>query len=310
VLYVGLRDRLFSAPGAWTLKRCAQPCCGLVWLDPAPLEEDLGLAYQTYYTHAEATEQQANLLFRFCKWAYWTAVRVPAVLTGLHQERQEFLKLFLGKLPPGDLLDVGCGDGLFLHRMSGLGWRAVGIDFDEAAVTSGRARFGLDLRVGDFQQAHFDGNQFDAITMSHVIEHVPDPVACLEKCARLVRPGGRVVVSTPNSMSLGHQRFREAWRGLEPPRHLHIFSPECLGECARRAGLSVLRVGSTAVNADYLVNASRAIETAGPESQGIGGSWKISQALPAILFQYREHLALRTNPNAGEEAFVVCERKG
>jgi 2-polyprenyl-3-methyl-5-hydroxy-6-metoxy-1,4-benzoquinol methylase len=70
--------------------------------------------------------------------------------------------------------------------------------------------------VGDFQAARLDGGDFDAITMSHVIEHVPDPLASLDKCRRLLRLGGYLVLSTPNVRSLGHQRFGQSWRGLEP----------------------------------------------------------------------------------------------
>jgi hypothetical protein len=51
-LYEGLKDRLFNAPGEWNLKRCPNPECGLLWLDPMPLEEDIGMAYETYFTHA------------------------------------------------------------------------------------------------------------------------------------------------------------------------------------------------------------------------------------------------------------------
>src|SRR5208283_2932444 len=50
-LYAGLRDRLFNAPGEWGLKRCPNSECGLVWLDPMPLEEDIGIAYESYFTH-------------------------------------------------------------------------------------------------------------------------------------------------------------------------------------------------------------------------------------------------------------------
>jgi SAM-dependent methyltransferase len=144
--------------------------------------------------------------------------------------------------------------------------------------------------------------------MSHVIEHVPDPVACLDKCRRLLKPGGRLVVSTPNIRSRGHLEFKQSWRGLEPPRHLQIFAPELLGECARRAGLKVLRTGSTAVNADYISNASLATKHAPPDAPGVGGGWDLRYALPAILFQYREHFALRQDPDAGEEAFLCAER--
>jgi hypothetical protein len=114
----------------------------------------------------------------------------------------------------------------------------------------------------------------------------------MRKCRELLKPGGRLVVTTPNARGLGHARFGASWRGLEPPRHLQIFSPPTLAECARRAGLEVLEAGSTAANADYLSAASLAIAQA-RDDQPVGGGWKLNTALPGVLFQYREHFALR-----------------
>lgn len=53
-LYQGLKDCLFGAAGEWNLKKCPNPECGLVWLDPMPIEEDIHKAYQNYYTHQDA----------------------------------------------------------------------------------------------------------------------------------------------------------------------------------------------------------------------------------------------------------------
>src|ERR1700693_5419422 len=78
VLYASLTDRLFSAPGLWQLKQCPSPGCGLVWPDPAPLEEDLGLAYQMYYTHPEPAKGLAGIIYWLCGRAYWAAISIPA----------------------------------------------------------------------------------------------------------------------------------------------------------------------------------------------------------------------------------------
>jgi SAM-dependent methyltransferase len=272
------------------------------------IEEDLGLAYQTYYTHAEPTGALGKLKHFILSNGYRIAIGIPAVLTGLYTERRHFMRMFLDDLPAGRVFDVGCGDGQFLNRVAKLGWRGSGVDFDAAAIEAGRQKYGLDLKVGDFQTYPVEEAAFDAVTMSHVIEHVPDPVACLEKCRRMLKPGGRLVVCTPNVRSLGHQRFKQSWRGLEPPRHLQIFTPSLLGVCARRAGMEVVRTGSTASNADYIINASLAIENAPADAQGIGGGWELRFALPAMVFQYREHFARRGNPDAGEEAFLIARR--
>jgi 2-polyprenyl-3-methyl-5-hydroxy-6-metoxy-1,4-benzoquinol methylase len=310
LLYSGLKDRLFSAPGEWQLKQCTRAECGLIWPDPVAIPEDLHLAYQKYYTHTEPTGAVARLKQQVLSRGYRFAIGIPAVLTGLMRQRRDFMHMYLDELKPGKLFDAGCGDGQFLHLMSQFGWQGTGIDFDEAAIETGRQKYGLTLAVGDFQTATIEENAFDAVTMSHVIEHVPDPIGCLAKCRRMLKPGGRLVVTTPNTRSLGHQEFKESWRGLEPPRHLHIFHPALLGECAQRAGLHVVRTGSTAVNADYIINASLAIRNAPPEATtGVGGGWDVRQAPKAIPFQYREHFALRRNPDLGEEAYVVAERK-
>lgn len=308
ILYRDLTDRLFAAPGVWQLKQCSQPDCGLAWLDPAPVEEDLGLAYQSYYTHPEPTGMVAKLKYLLMSRGYRMAIAVPAILMGAYKERNLFMRMFLDELPPGRVLDVGCGDGRFLAEMVRRGWQGTGIDFDPAAVEAGRKKYNLNLRAGDIQSAQFEESNFDAITMSHLIEHLPDPVACLARCRELLRPGGRLVVTTPNFRSLGRRHFQHNWRCVEPPRHLQLFAPHLLAECAKRAGFVGVRVGSTAVNADYLANASFALLHAPAEANHIGGAWVVKYALPGILFQLREYLARRRDSDAGDEAFLICER--
>jgi 2-polyprenyl-3-methyl-5-hydroxy-6-metoxy-1,4-benzoquinol methylase len=177
------------------------------------------------------------------------------------------------------------------------------------AIEGARRKYGLNLITGDFQTAYFASGEFDAVTMAHVIEHVPDPIACLSKCRQLLKSGGRLVVTTPNFGSLGHQRFGQNWRGLEPPRHLHIFAPKTLAECARRADLIVVSTGSTAVNADYLAKESLAISKAAAIKTGAVAHAGIRDALAAAAFQYREYFALRRGPDLGEEVFLVAESR-
>jgi SAM-dependent methyltransferase len=144
---------------------------------------------------------------------------------------------YLRWTPNGRLLDVGCGSGDWLLTMRGWGWRVEGLDFDEKAVAMARQN-GLDVRHGALEQEGFPDNTFDAITLSHVIEHVPDPALTLAECARILKPGGTLVVATPNNASLTHRYFGEAWRGLEPPRHLHIFSPASIRRSLNLAGFA------------------------------------------------------------------------
>ena len=131
----------------------------------------------------------------------------------------------------------GCGNGRQLERLAQAGWQVEGVDFDERAVQTAR-RLGLDVRVGDLASVRYPDEKFDAVILSHVIEHVPDPVALLTECRRVLRHGGQLVLATPNSESLGHRTYGKAWLGLDPPRHLLVFTPRALAKAAERAGFN------------------------------------------------------------------------
>jgi 2-polyprenyl-3-methyl-5-hydroxy-6-metoxy-1,4-benzoquinol methylase len=77
---------------------------------------------------------------------------------------------------------------------------------------------------------------FDVITLSHVIEHVHDVGGTLRACHRLLKPGGRLWLETPNVAALGHKVFGVNWRGLEAPRHLVLFSAPALKQLLQDAG--------------------------------------------------------------------------
>jgi SAM-dependent methyltransferase len=86
------------------------------------------------------------------------------------------------------------------------------------------------------EDQHYPDASFDAVTLNHVIEHVPDPIQTLRECARILKKDGRLVILTPNSSSLGHRVFKQDWRGLEPPRHLHLFSMQSMRRTLELAG--------------------------------------------------------------------------
>jgi len=143
--------------------------------------------------------------------------------------------LHLSRNEKGRLLDVGCGSGQTLELMAKLGWSVEGIDSDPVAVSRAHER-GFKVRQGTLDQQKFPGGCFDAVVMRHVIEHLHDPLSQLQECYRVLKPGGVLVTVTPNGKSWGHRRFNRDWRGLEPPRHLHIFSHSSLGAISAKAG--------------------------------------------------------------------------
>lgn len=320
-LYAAVRDRLFSAPGEWSHRVCTQPACGLIWLDPMPLEEDMARAYQSYYTHAQPPGRNGPLarLFAAAKRGYlanrfgyleglpaWERVLglLPLIYPGRAAEL-DFSVMWLKPRAGGRLLDVGAGSGWLVGQMNTLGWRAEGVDFDANAVARARA-LGLKMHQGGLPEQRFQMSAFDAVTMSHSIEHVHDPVAWLAEVRRILKPGGRLAIATPNTRSLLHRRFGAYWFALDPPRHLHLFNRAALAAALRQAGFERSHIFSSIRDANGAWLGSRAIQNRGRHDMVTPAP--PLQRLLARLFQLREAVALRADPDAGEDLVAIAEK--
>jgi 2-polyprenyl-3-methyl-5-hydroxy-6-metoxy-1,4-benzoquinol methylase len=144
--------------------------------------------------------------------------------------------------PDARLLDIGCGNGEFLLFARNAGWEVSGIDPDPKAVEYCR-RASLDVRQGGIEELADQPATFDAIILSHVVEHTHDPLALLRACHRLLRIRGWIWVATPNLDSQGHCRFGESWRGLEPPRHLVLLNRSSIFYLMKAAGFQNIKDG-------------------------------------------------------------------
>lgn len=245
LLYKGLTDRVFCvADGTWDLYRCAG--CASAWLDPRPTPSSIGRAYESYYTHLAEDDAamlpKSALVRQLHAWqndyknARYGLQRKPCSVGGrwlvpLVPSLRAKADAQCRHLPPPSggerLLDVGFGSGAFLKIASEMGWHAEGIDFDPKAVEVARAR-GLNVSCASADELAAQEHHYDVITISHVIEHVHAPMALLRNLYRILKPGGLLWLDTPNLSSYGARRFGPDWRGLEPPRHLALFTPQSL----------------------------------------------------------------------------------
>lgn len=144
-----------------------------------------------------------------------------------------------GALPwpgPGRLLDFGCGAGGFLKTMADRGWAVTGLDTCSRAIEAVRTSYGLPALVGTLPHTDLAPGSFDVITMWHALEHIHRPLELLREAFRLLVPGGKLVVATPNIESLPYRLFGPAWFGLDLPRHLTHFTPSTLASMLRAAG--------------------------------------------------------------------------
>jgi SAM-dependent methyltransferase len=144
---------------------------------------------------------------------------------------------------PGSLLDVGCGGGELLQAAAMRGWRVAGVDPIAQAVERARIRVpGADIRVGLTSDAGFAERSFDVVSAFHVLEHLPDARGFLHEIARFARPGGLVVIESPNFASMSRRRQGEGWIHLRRLEHLVHYTPQTVRVALRAAGLEPVLV--------------------------------------------------------------------
>jgi SAM-dependent methyltransferase len=253
LLHEGLTDRIwFTAAGSWTLHRCAT--CRSAFLDPRPDRDTLGLAYERYYTHDEAPPPPAPTAgglraaiangYLNAQYGYelGPASRLGPLVATLLPKRRWYADHAVRhlRLEPGRnrLLDVGCGDGSFLAGMREAGWEVQGLEPDAAAAER-VGRSGIPVVDTPLEESSFAPGSFDAVTLNHVVEHFHDPLEALRICRDVLRRGGTLWLATPNLDSTGHKTFGPAWSGLDPPRHLVLFTRGSLTSAVERAGFAV-----------------------------------------------------------------------
>lgn len=107
---------------------------------------------------------------------------------------------FANRYAPGRaILDVASGEGYGAHALALAGASSVvGVDVSAEACDHARRTYGVDARVGDALALPLADGAVDLVVSFETIEHVPDPARFLDECARVLRPGGILVISTPD----------------------------------------------------------------------------------------------------------------
>jgi SAM-dependent methyltransferase len=220
----GARWQTLEETGGTRIVRCS---CGLVFLWPQPPRFSLKEAYDAAYYRP--WEDQARL--REIIWRQ-RMDRVAALC------------------PPGRLLDVGCGTGIFLRLAKRHGWEVAGTEISHAGAEAAKVEEAT-VREGEIWEAEFPAASFDLVTCWHVIEHVGDPRRVAQEIYRVLRPDGWLVLATPN---LEDRIFRAAYRLAHgrPPRlyepgereiHLFFFSAATLRRLVTLAGFTDVIIG-------------------------------------------------------------------
>ena len=203
-----------ALPGDYALARCPR-CAGAVTLAPAPPEAHEEGAY------GGGAPRGAGL--------------AAPILRAFDRRRLGILAR-AGACPPGRLLDIGAGRGRFVAQARAAGWDAEGIEPSRRGVQGARAQ-GIELQRAGVGDAVVAGGRLDAATLWHVLEHLDDPGAALERIAGWLRPGGLLVVGVPNLASVQARAGGARWYHLDVPRHRTHFTVAGLHALLYRHGL-------------------------------------------------------------------------
>ncbi len=227
-------DDRYGYPGCYVVHRCAG--CGHMQMAVSMSPQQIASLYTDYYPRSERTlddwqppGEETGVR------AWWSGTRASAFRW----------------VPPGvRVLDIGCGFGESLGYHRARGCDAHGVEAD-ANIVRVAQRYGLNARHGLFDATQYAADSFDFVTLDQVIEHMADPQALLEGVHRILKPGGRLVVATPNVEGWGARVFGRRWLHWHAPYHQQFFTRRSLAQAAAAHGF-VIEQHATITNSAWL----------------------------------------------------------
>jgi SAM-dependent methyltransferase len=272
-----LDHRPYREQDGYTIVRCVG--CGLRFISPQPSDAALNALYaEDYYVSEDSRGRGYD---------------------GYVTEAENWRRTFRDRLRDlpgkrGTLLDVGAATGFFVEQAKAAGWDASGVEPSTWAAEYARNELGADVQTGTLESLNVGDGSFDVVTLWEVIEHLPDPEATLAEIRRILRPGGVLVLSTPDAGSLAARLSGRRWLGWRKvPEHLFFFDRVNLDRLLQKAGFRPIRhrYASLTVSAGFAVE--RAMSLAGLPRRWRAPSWLT-------------HRSVRVNP--GYDLLVVARR--
>lgn len=212
----GPKHLLLHREDSLQMVRCSS--CRFIYLNPRPTSRSLLRFYQDYLPEDESSVEA------------W-----QRMMQSIFQKAANLIERYKKR---GRLLDVGAGFGFFLSEMRGRGWEVVGVEISRKAMDYAKDVLGLTLHLGPLEKAGFLESDFDVVSGFYVIEHLPDPMAFLKECYRILKPGGLLLLRYPHTTPVKNllRFFGIENRLYDLPAHLSDFSPEMIQQCLEKAG--------------------------------------------------------------------------
>ena len=218
----GSTDRkLYWDCGEYTFSRCSD--CSLIFQYPQPVQADLSFRYDNKYFEYEIDNEEIffGLMLKTLK-------------------DIDFNKQTTDMMKDGpEILDVGCATGMLLKHMESLGWQGRGVELCTSSAAYGRQERKLSIFNGTLTEAGYSDNQFSVIHSSHLIEHLTNPSDYISEAFRILKPGGLLITTTPNTSSFQRWLLGRNWRSAIAD-HMFLFSVRTLSSLLLSEGFEIV----------------------------------------------------------------------
>ncbi len=200
--------------------------CELIFTNPRPEANQAGKYYQSenYISHSNTQKGIVNQLY------HW-------VRTITLKQKTSWIDGY--KIGEKKLLDIGCGNGHFLKACQDMGWAITGMELDPA--TAQRAKELLQQNIHPSLENIDSNEQFDLITMWHVLEHVYEIHDYFEFFKKHLSKNGKLLFALPNHKSYDAEVFQQYWAAYDVPRHIYHFNPTTLELLAQLKGFKLIK---------------------------------------------------------------------
>lgn len=211
----------------FAIQHCAS--CSHRFTSPVPTQDEIGPYYKSadYVSHTNTSQGLINRIYQ--------VVRKITL-----KSKRRLITNVSGK-SSGRLLDVGSGAGAFLATMKEAGWQVKGLEPDPDARAVAQKDFGVESQPIE-ELMTLPEAQWDVISMWHVLEHVHELDAYLDKFSKLLTADGRLLIAVPNYTSHDAQKYGAGWAAYDVPRHLYHFSPASMQRLLELHGFKLLKM--------------------------------------------------------------------
>lgn len=204
--------------------------CGLVSLNSEKDEKEILKIYEKENYFSQKADSGISYLF-------------------YKREKPIYLRYFRKKVDKieqlhsrGKILDVGCGLGFFLEAAREKGWEVQGVEVSKYAASYVSRNLKIKVFQSTLENLHLPPKSFDVITLFALVEHLVNPLQTLLEVKRLLKPGGLLVLTTPNQGSVTTKILGSRWFQYKYQGHLYFFNPKTLKILLKRAGFQEMTI--------------------------------------------------------------------